>query len=712
MNLSSLMFWKKKSIRIDETPSTNTSNTKKTSNQQITNSNIKNFVVKAVGFTNDNSNGDFASPEYDLSEIKSAIETDSYINLATKKYSQLIFKAGYNIVSDNDAAAEYIKSRLRMMSFMTGTPTNTLLQGVAEDIVRYSNAFLVKSRVEASQLGGIQAVGIRDTKPIGGYFRVDPTTIQIKRDTNGTVQQYQQESGNESATFKSTDVTHFYIDKDGGAAFGTPRLIAALEDVKMLRKIEGNTLDLIYRFAIPIYQMKIGIPETGMMATDKEIDDAKTAAEKMASDGIMVTNERTEFIAIGAQGEAIDLTGYLSYFEKRVFSALNMSEAMMGRGGAKQDADSMEAQIHDTVKFIQQSIATFIENDIFNELLLEGGFNPITNEQDIVKFQFNEINLETKVKMATNVLNQYQGNAITFAEMRKQLGLDSDSVDTNTLYANLIQQKNALELVQAKLGNSTNTSTTETNTTGSTSSNTGTSGPDKQQKTSGAVSNAISPTNQHGTTSVNIKETYKNIHHSTNTNIENYKNNFKSIHNKYHTLCNDICQNNSDADIILPIAKESIFKELKYKIQFEAQKGITKAIKDVHSNENINKQIVIKILEDKLNKTLNRIFKDIKRKLKTAKTKEDKVAVFDSIEYRLRFLSEEIVMKSYWFAYVKTCSQLNIQKVFVRFSKTENNKIHNSIINTRSFSLEDIPPYNVYCTCKIELNKKKKVGDT
>ena len=38
-----------------------------------------------MGFVNDTSNGDFASPEYDLSEIKDAIETDSYINIATKK---------------------------------------------------------------------------------------------------------------------------------------------------------------------------------------------------------------------------------------------------------------------------------------------------------------------------------------------------------------------------------------------------------------------------------------------------------------------------------------------------------------------------------------------------------------------------------------------------------------------------------------------------
>lgn len=65
--------------------------------------------------------------------------------------------------------------------------------------------------------------------------------------------------------------------------------------------------------------MKIGIPETGMMATDKEIDDAKTEIEKMQNDGIIITNERTDFKSIGAEGEAIDVSSYLSYFEKRVF---------------------------------------------------------------------------------------------------------------------------------------------------------------------------------------------------------------------------------------------------------------------------------------------------------------------------------------------------------------------------------------------------------
>ena len=103
MDLTKLMFWRKKK-NIVEAPATS-NKTKTSSGQQITNANLKNFVVKAVGFSGGDSSGDFASPEYDLSEIKNAIESDSYLNIALRKYSQLIFKAGYNIVSENDSAA-------------------------------------------------------------------------------------------------------------------------------------------------------------------------------------------------------------------------------------------------------------------------------------------------------------------------------------------------------------------------------------------------------------------------------------------------------------------------------------------------------------------------------------------------------------------------------------------------------------------------------
>lgn len=670
----------------------------------ITNANYNNFVVKAVGFQGEQQNADFVSPQHDLSDIKDAADADSYINIAIQKYSQLIFKAGYSIVSSNDDAAEYIRSRLRMMSFTTGTPMDTTFQEVARDLVEFGNAFLIKSRVDNTQLGGIQAQGVLDSKPVGGYFHVDPTTIQIKRDKNGTIKQYQQQAGNNKKTFKPTDVVHFFIDREGGDAFGTPRISAALEDVKLLRKIEGNVLDLIYRFAIPLYQMKIGIPQTGMMATDKEITDAEDEINKMASDGIIVTNERTEFNAIGAEGQALDASGYLSYFEKRVFSALNLSEAMMGRGGAKQDADSMEEQAHDTVKFFQRALETTIENGIFNELLLEGGYNPIVNEEDIVYFQFNEINLDTKVKMESHALNQFQGGAMTFEEMRQNLGMDTDNVDESRLYQNMIQQKNALELIQAKMGGGDGAVNNS-----KTTANGGSSGPDKQAKNPGgnAAKSQVHPTNQHGTTVANIKEGYENVHNSTLRNVDNYRKNFSSVYKKYSALRNEIVERDAEVDLTLSLARDSLVRDFENRIMLYTSRGVNRAAREA-KNGTPSRKVPMTLLNSRIERGVDGILKDIKKRLKQAESHDEKRAAFDAVEYRLRFLAEEIVDKAYWFGYVKACQQLDVPRVYVQYGqdgKSSDKEEHDAEINPKAFSLDDIPAYNAYCTCKLALTK-------
>ena len=705
-DFNKLAFWRKKTPIIDEQVISEAPSSKNGgSSAQITNANQKNFIVKAVGFQGDGQTDDFVSPEHDLNEIKNACEADSYLNIAVRKYSQLIFKAGYKIVSENDDAEEYLKARFRMMGFATGTPMDITFMEVGHDLVQYANAFLVKSRVEQSQLGGLQAQGVLDTKPVGGYFRIDPTTVTIKRDKNGNIKQYQQELGNESKTFKPTDIVHFYANREGGAAFGTPSVSAALEDVKMLRKIEGNVLDLIYRFAIPLYQMKIGIAKDGFRATDREIDDAKKEVERMASDGIMVTNETTEFHAIGAEGQAIDVTGYLKYFENRIFSALNVSESMMGRGGAKQDADSMEEQAHDNVKHYQRILSCLIEAGIFNELLMEGGYNPIMNPDDIVTFEFNEINLETKVKMETHLMNQFQGGAITFEEMRTALGQQTEGIDESRLFQNMIKQKNALELIQAKLGTNVSNAT----------ANEGNSGPDRQDKVSGTADNTISPENQHGKGSAHIKESTanlsestKNVHGSTRKHVADYKKNFASVHQRYESAKNDICIRKKPTKAILSLARDGIIKDLNNRIYPEASKGIEKAVKDIKTNLIPHQKVILKLVEDSVQESVDKLFKNLEKQLREAKTPEEKQSIFDKNEYRLRFISEHILPKAKWFAYAKTCAQLGIETVYVSFGKVDTvDDGHIEMINTGSFTLDDIPAYHAYCTCKLGTRKSK-----
>lgn len=663
------------------------------SSSQITQANVQQFVAKAVVNTNEGSQGDFTSSSYDLAEIKEAVTADSLLKLAVAKYSQLIFKAGYNITSTNDAAAEYLRGRFRMMSFMTGTPMDVLFQQIADDLVMYSNAFLVKSRTDMTNIGGLQAKGLYDPKPVGGYFRADPATMQIKVDKYGQIKQYQQEVGQNTAKFKPTDVIHFFVDKQGGELFGTPRVVAALEDVKLLRKIEGETLTLIYRYAIPLYQMKIGLPEQGFMATDREIDEAKQEAQKLANDGLLVTNERTEFISIGAQGAALDTSKYLEYWRKRVLAALHLSEAQVGSGGAKQDADSMEEQAHDLVKWYQHAIQTFIEDKMLNELLIEGGYNPYMNEQDICHFVFNEINNETQVKMQTHWLNLFQGNLVTIEEARQGIGFRADNIDESRLYQNMIQTPAQLALVNAKVAS-----------TGSGTANTGTSGPSKSAPSGAQKTTAskVQPSNQHGTTTMNVKEGLQ-LNESTDKNIANWKKKFPSIYKKYSSMRNDVVEYGSKSDIALPLTRDAIVKELVGLVTVEADKGVAKALRDSGKKPDYLRDVPMGQLTNYIEDVTNKMFKDIKKRLKRADGPTGREEAFNAVEYRLRFLCEKIVPKAYWFGYAKACAYTGIKKIYVDFGKSEDAEEHERIVRTKDFTLDEIPAFHAYCSCKLDL---------
>lgn len=689
------MFWQKKGIK--ESPLNRPS---------AVNKNFKKFIVKAAGLIarQGASRENFSYPEYDLEEIKVASASDSYIKQSLMKYSYLVYKAGYTLKGENEKAVSYIKTRFRIMSFATRTPMDLLFQEIGDDLVKYSNAFLVKSRVE-QVMPGVKATGVFGNKPVGGYFRIDPASVQIKRDKNGKIQKYRQIVNGEEKSFSPSDIVHFYIDKDADNAFGTPRISAALEDVKLLRKIEGNVISLIYRFAIPIYQWMIGIPEAGFQASDKEIDEAKAEVEKMAMDGVIVTNERTKVKAIGAEGVALDASGYLQYFEKRVFTALGVSESQMGRGGAKKDADSMEAQCHDTVKHIQKVISIIAENYILNELLLEGGFNPITKEEDIVQYEFEEISLDTKVKVENHEILKFQSNVTTLEETRRKLG-KKESVDEKRLYANMIEKKSAIEQINAKA------KAVERIKADSSKEATGVVGNGKEvsSKPNGEAKSIAMPTNQHGTTSVKIKESSDSnnvlLLDNKKKDLQNHKKNYSSIYKKYKQLSNDISRDNEKSKYLIDVAKDSILKEVKSYMLLSSQDGIKKAIEDIGPQGSVvaTPKVDLTELEKYAQKIINGLMKDIEKHLKSGKQES---TVFEILEYRLRYLIEYIVPKSHWYSYVKTCAQLGIEHVYIDFEGSDDGKGKPSKISTKDFDWGDIPAYHSFCDCKVGI----KAGD-
>ena len=100
-------------------------------------------------------------------------------------------------------------------------------------------------------------------------------------------------------------------------------------------------------------------------------------------------------------------------------------------GGNRSVTDRLDTALYDKIKQYQKLFAETIRVNIFNEILLEGGFDPITNPtregmSDRCYFKFNEIDVDTQVKKETHIIQKYVNNVIGLGEARTELGIDPE----------------------------------------------------------------------------------------------------------------------------------------------------------------------------------------------------------------------------------------------------------------------------------------------
>lgn len=431
---------------------------------------------------------DFTEPEADLAVIETAYNTEAYIRQGMDKYIDNMFKAGWKFVGKNPTTVDYIRTRFAYMAEATQIPTDKLFIEYAEDVVKFSNAIIAKARMsDQNQLPpNLTIQGYAGRQPVTGYFPINVTTMSVKRDKFGTVKQWQQESDDNTSKFKPEDIIHTYYKRTKGNAFGTPFVTPVLDDIRALRQAEDNVLKMMYRNINPFYHIKIGSEE--YPADDPEITDAKAEVEGMEVDGGLVTSERWNINSIAAD-KVIDGKPYLQYFEDRVFSGLGVPATMFGRGATanKSTSDNQSAEFVDRVKAFQRVIEADVNEFMIKELLLEGGFDPIINPDDMVYFRFNEIDVDMMIKLENHAVYKYEHNAITEDEMRQLLGLDV-LTDRSKMHVELVTIYTATK--QAEITAQYAPSPTETSKGNSTTKKKGESG-------TAETNNKVKPKNQH-----------------------------------------------------------------------------------------------------------------------------------------------------------------------------------------------------------------------
>jgi|688.fasta_scaffold23444_4 hypothetical protein len=390
----------------------------------------------------------FEPSAYDFERIIQAVDTDSYVKQAFNKYKELFWKEGWDILSENHEARAYLYQRIDFLEITMKRPFADFLMEVVDQLLKFGNAFVVKARADISEYFPGKITPMVGDTPIAGYYLIPTEQVRILRDKHNKPKRYKQQtnpytfSPNTMAPEWSADqVIHLHYDRKTGRAFGTPFVTNVLDDVVALRQMEEDVQNLVHRELFPLYKYKIGTPE--QPAEPDEIEKAALELENLNNEGGLILPHRHDVTVVGSEGQALDVTKYMDHFKERVAIGLGVAPHHLGmtlNGGNRSMTERLDTALYDKIKNYQRLLADMIRLNIFNELLFEGGFDPIVNpiETDVSDrcfFRFKEIDVDTQVKKETHIIQKYVNNIASLAETRAALGYDHPEVDMTQLYA-------------------------------------------------------------------------------------------------------------------------------------------------------------------------------------------------------------------------------------------------------------------------------------
>lgn len=422
-------------------------------------------------------NVSYQKPEYDLETLANAIQLDGILNRSVSIYVEQILKNGFEFNSENDKIYKHISRRIKEIQNFTGITYNEFIYQVAYQLVAYGNAYVIKVKKDnMSKLGKQYRFYGKNTNPIVGLFVADATTIEVGIDPNGNVTTYKQEINGRMSEWDEREVIHLTYNKIPGTLLGRSHIHSVLDDVRALRKLEEEIEILGFQYSIPLYLYKVGNKE--IPAAPGEIDKVSEAVANMPSYGMLVVPGHHS-IEIPSNANSMDIIKYVDHFKKRIFAGLGISPILMGESSSsnRNTAQVADIAMQTITKLYQQIIKNKIEQELFKEFLLDGGFNKI---DDYCELKFPEIDIESQIKKENHIISKWQNNLIGRKEARNEMDYEINVKEDDT-FLNLIdipkiQAQGAIQLQIAR----------SKNVASSTS------------KASKTTSNKVAPANQHG----------------------------------------------------------------------------------------------------------------------------------------------------------------------------------------------------------------------
>jgi len=657
--------------------------------------------------------------DWDFALTSRVMDTESFVARAFRIKTNLFLKEGYDLVSSNPERSRYIKNRLSQIGEATGIPFHTLLRETVSSLQTHRNAIWVKGRKKSASGGKVRMIGKKLVQPVAGYWLLPMETVQIKRDEFGKIVKIRQViDGKNPVEFSPDDIIHFYYDKRPGMAVGTPPIVPVKDDIRALRRMEGNVELLVHQNLIPLLHAKVGdkdrLPQRMPDGTD-EITYIEELLARVPSDGALVTPGHIDIDTIESKSGVAEIVKIMDHFKKRIYTGLGVSSIDMGEADTsnRSTANQMSRNLIDEIKSDQATFSDQFYNFVIKELLLESTFSEsnIFSDENNVSLQFNEIDFESRQVKENHYVDMFNKNIISHDEAREAMGKEAfggSGWKTSTGGEGFDRTNYGLfgrDTIVLQSIDEPGTAESKSLTAASTN---------KPSSGGNSVANKNQPSNQHGTRG-SAKVNKDSYEFSDRTKIQELSpvfalsppvtTNFKDA--KDRIIKNIMTIDKLDKDMVSLMldtaknaAKNSLFSLAKKSFGF----GVGSTSADIFDIDVIS---AFDKIEQHVSKYIDRVAKDIESSISLIKAEDSLVsirevrAVFDSIGYRFHQIDISENVRAFNYGVLlgakatDSIMTINIDDACEK-CKTEALKYKNN----NDIIYEELPPYHPYCECK------------
>lgn len=374
----------------------------------------------------------FRKPPYDFSETYRILDTESFVSSTFRKKRTLILKDGFQYTTEKESDAVYLKKRLEEFRHVTGISFKDLLSQILLSLVNNHNVFILPIRREASSTGNVRTIMKKKLIPLAGFYVLPETKMELIEDKYGLVIGYKyQAAQGETTYYKVDEIIHLKMEAKPGYNLGTPPLESSIDDLIALRQIEESLERLIYKLSVPIIHAKVGTEAKpagiDRLTGEKEVDQLNRALLHLEDAGGITTSERVEFKMLGAESQALRLSGYLEYFKNRVLVGLSISDLDLGVANSTSSGSAVVVTkaLQQNVEMYQRVLEDFISDTIIPMILLESdeyADRLYLEENEKVLFRVLQSNIEDKIKIESHYMNEFNAGLTTADEYRVKTG--------------------------------------------------------------------------------------------------------------------------------------------------------------------------------------------------------------------------------------------------------------------------------------------------